>query len=97
MCHEKYHIDPDIRAIANRLSGLPLARTDGQRERCMTAAQMLLARCCCEGLSFYLENGYADIPTGEVNRLMTKLAAVRGRLAEEALAMLGRDRADDEP
>jgi hypothetical protein len=88
MCHEKYHVDPELRALANRLSGLPLASTAEQRERCMTVAQMLLARCCLEGLAFYLEDGYAALPTGEVARLLTKVASIRERLSMEAATML---------
>ncbi len=97
MCHEKYHVDEDVRAIANRLSGLSLAKGDAQRERCMTVSRMLLDRAACEGLAYYLEAGLASIPTGEVNRLLTRLSAIRARMAVDAMRMLEREQEDEVP
>jgi hypothetical protein len=96
MCHEKYHIDPDLRGLANRIAGLPLAHGAEQRERCMMVSQMLLQRCICEGLAFYLEDGYAQLPTGEVARLLTRIASIRERLSQEAANMLLKE-ADEVP
>lgn len=96
MCQEPYHMDPDLAAIANRLTGLPLARGTEQRERCMTVSQMLLARCTCEGLAFYLEAGYAQVPSGEVNRLLTRLSSIRERMAQAA-DVIRASNLDEEP
>jgi hypothetical protein len=96
MCHEKYHVDPDLRAVANRLSGLPLAKGDAQRERCMTVSQMLLDRAACEGLAYYLEAGLASIPSGEVHRILVRLSSIRARLAVDAITMLEKEQAEDE-
>lgn len=97
MCHEKYHVDPELRAVANRLTGLPFAEGTEQRERCMTISRMLLDRCACEGLAYYLEAGYAQVPSGEANRLLVKLKSIQQRMSAEAAAMLVEELVEEVP
>jgi hypothetical protein len=88
MCHEKYHVDPDLRAIANVMVGLPMASSSASRERCLTASQLLLATATCEGLLAYVEENPIGMPSGEKYRLTVRLLSLRQRFAGEATGLL---------
>lgn len=95
MCHEKYHVDPDLRAIANRLTGLPLAVSSSARDKCLTAARLLLDTACCEGLLALIDSRHLDIQVTERSMLSVRLRAIRERLGQTADAMLGDMLAED--
>ena len=98
MCHEKYHVDPDLRAIANRLTGLPMAESPASKERSQTASQLLLNVACCEGLVCYVDEMCQHLPSGERHRIYIRLRSIRQRFANEAEQMIAAmDTADEVP
>lgn len=96
MCHDKYHVDPDLRAVANRLTGLQTAQGSIARERSQAVSALLLNTACCSGLLDYLEVGCSDIPSGEWMRLHVRLKSIMARFQTEALDLM-RPADDDQP
>ena len=97
MCHEKYHHDADLRAVANFMTGLATARSSATRERSSIASAMLLNTACCEGLLAFVEENTLALSTGERHRLLTKLRSVRARMAQDAMSKLANWYPEDEP
>lgn len=98
MCHEKYHHDPDLRAVANVLAGLPTATSVQGRQRSQTVAALLLNTCCTVGLLDYLKSSAEHLPSGERHRLMVRVKAIHARQMQEAMNLVyPSDPDDDQP
>lgn len=88
MCHEKYHHDPELRAVANTLSGLPSATDASKRQRSSKVAALLLNTACSTGLLDFIENGTPHLSSGDRNMLRVKVKAIYARQCQEALDLL---------
>lgn len=96
MCHERYHVDPDLRSIANSYVGLTIAITPEQRALCQDAASLLLNTVCCDGFIEYLQTQSGHLDPDFALRLHVKLRSIRARLGEEAYQLSQRRLAIDD-
>lgn len=91
MCHERYHIDSELRAVVNTMVGLPEAKTPADRERYMDIARMTVDKAVSVGLLYALELGF-PLPKGvRKYTLVAKVSAIQARLSADAYNWLARD------
>lgn len=97
MCHEKYHHDQGLRAVANVLSGVASATDSTTKERSQTVSALLLNTACSVGLLDYIRTSCGHLPSGERDRLLVRVKAILARQQMEALDMLVPTPPDDVP